>query len=104
MTAAVAALHLGADHAVGAVLVLFALRPLERLVEARPSGPRLVLGVRREQGLAAAGASIGALAVLVPVLAREGALGAALTEDVILLEAELLTPFEIGRASCRERV
>src|SRR3954452_7553632 len=60
MTAAAAAMHLGAQHAVGAVLGL-AQRIVERLVEARPSGAALELRVGREQWQVAAGTGKDAL-------------------------------------------
>src|SRR5689334_12669891 len=55
MAAATAAMHLGAQHAEGAVFRL-ADRVLQRLIEARPAGAAFELGVRREQRQVAAGA------------------------------------------------
>src|ERR1700733_181407 len=71
---AVAAHGLGADHPVAHVGLLFHGPRIERLEEARPAGPRFELGVRREQGLAATDALVGAVVVAVPVLAGEGTL------------------------------
>src|SRR3954466_6675162 len=55
MAAAAPAMHLGAEHAVGAVLGLADIA-LDRLVEARPSRAALELGVGRKQRQVAAGA------------------------------------------------
>src|ERR1700722_17418251 len=64
MAAAAAAIHLGADHAVAPVLDGLGGAGLG-IVEARPAGAALELGVRLEQGLAAARAREGAGAFLV---------------------------------------
>src|SRR6202040_3174234 len=63
---------------------------------ARPARPAVEFRVRREQLLATAHAGIGAGAVLVPIFAAEGALGAFLARDVELLRRELRLPFGIG--------
>src|SRR5204863_5393382 len=68
-----------------------------RIGEARPSGARVELGVRREELGAAAGAGIGAVVLRVDELAGERALGALPSEDVVLLGCEPGAPLLIGR-------
>src|SRR6185369_1931168 len=77
MAAAAAAMHLGAQHAEGAVLGL-ADRVVERLVKTRPAGAALELGVGGEQRQVAAGAGEGALAMLFQERAGAGPFGAVL--------------------------
>src|SRR5262249_26133948 len=97
MTAAAAAMHFGADHAVTAVG-----RGLDRawlgIVEARPAGAALELGLGDEQFLAAAGAEKRAGAFFVIQRAAARPLGAVLAHDVILLGSEDFAPFRLGMA------
>src|SRR5262245_53966259 len=83
VAAAPAALHLGADHAVGAVLQLLDRAGL-RIVEARPAGAAFELLLRLEQRLPAPRAGEGAGALLVVERTAARPLGAVLAYDVVL--------------------
>src|SRR4051812_48323172 len=76
VAAAGAARHLGADHAVAAVLVHLDVRVLPRLGEAGPARAGLELGVGAEQLGAAAGTAVCPVVLHVHVLAGERPLGA----------------------------
>src|SRR5579883_1528488 len=95
MPAAAAAMHLRSQHPEGTVLG-DADGVVERLIEARPAGAALELGLGGEQGQVAAGAGEDALAVLVQERAGPGALGALVAQDLILLRGELGAPLGIG--------
>src|SRR5215203_6103046 len=84
MTAATAAMHLGSDHAVGAIHGLLD-RPRLRIVEARPAGAALELLLRRKQRLPATGTRERAGALLEVQRAASRPLGAVLAHDVELL-------------------
>src|SRR5262249_15254650 len=71
MAVAFRAQHLGAAHAVAVILLLVDIALGGGLGKARPAAAGIELGVGFEQGLAAARADIGALAVLVLVFAGE---------------------------------
>src|SRR5579862_1562477 len=88
MAAATAAMNFGAQHAEGAVLRL-ADRVLQRLIEARPAGAALILGLGREQRQVAARAGEDALAMLLEQRARSRPLGALLAQDLVLLRRQL---------------
>src|SRR5689334_17875966 len=75
MAGAFRAQHLGADHAVGMVLLLVDMAIDGGRSEARPAATGIELGVGLEQCLAAAGADIGAGPSLVLVFAGERPLG-----------------------------
>src|SRR5665213_2520025 len=94
--AAILAPRLGPDHAVGVVNVLFDGVTLDRLEEARPSGSGLELRLRREQRRVATNAYVGAVVVAVPILAREGPLGAGLAGHLELGLGQVLTPLGVG--------
>ena len=95
MAAAAAAVHLGAQHAVGAVLGLADIA-FDRLIEARPAGAALEFRLRGEQRQVAPGAGKGALAMLLEQRARARPLGALLAQDLVLLRRQLRAPFRIG--------
>src|SRR4051812_27760762 len=95
VAAAAPAMHLGAEHAVGPVLGLADIA-LDRLVEARPSGAALELGVGGEQRQVAAGAGEDALAVFLEQRAGARSLGAFLAQNFILLRRELGAPLGVG--------
>ncbi len=95
MAAATAAVNFGAQHSEGSVLGL-ADGVFERLVETRPAGAAFEFRLRREQRQVAAGAGEDALAMLLEQRARARALGALLTQDLILLRRQLRAPFRIG--------
>src|SRR5579864_1518746 len=95
MAAAAAAMHLGPRHAEGAVLG-GGDGIVQRLVEARPAGAALELGLGGEQRQVAASAGEDALAMLLQKRARPGTFGAFLAQDFILLRRELRPPFGVG--------
>src|SRR5450755_4169823 len=68
--AAAAAEDLGARGEEAAVLFRLDARLRQRRPEARPTRPRIELGLRAKQGMAARAADIGAGLVMVPVLSR----------------------------------
>src|SRR5690606_37668830 len=65
---------------------------VDRLEEARPAGARFILGVAREQRLAATGAAVESRPLLVVVGARERRLRTAETSDAILLGRQFGAP------------
>src|SRR5256885_1530680 len=87
VAAAAAAMHLGAQHAVGAVLAR-GHGLVQRLPEAGPAGAAVELGLGREQRQRAARAGKGAGAVLLVQGAGAGALRAFLAQDLVLLGRE----------------
>src|SRR3954465_9916739 len=89
MAAAAAAMHLGADHAVGAVRRGLD-RARNRAVEARPAGPAPELFLRCEQLLPAPRAGERAGALLVIERAGAGPLGAVAAKNIVLLGSEEL--------------
>src|SRR4051812_12516573 len=95
MAAAAAAMHLGAQHAEGAVLGL-ADGVVERLVKARPAGAALEFRLRGKQRQVAAGAGEGALAMLLQKRAGARPLGAVLAQDIVLHRRQLRAPFRVG--------
>src|SRR6185295_1491779 len=95
VSAAAAAVHLGADHHEGAVLGGLH-RAGERGVEARPAGVALELRLRREEGKGAAGAEEAAVTVLVEQRARPRALGSLVPEDVVGRGREEGLPLGVG--------
>lgn len=68
---------------------------VERIVEAWPSAPRFELRPRREEGLAAARAEVGAGHEVIPKLAREGSFGPLLAQDMELLLRKLGLPLAV---------
>jgi hypothetical protein len=94
--AAIAAHHLGAHHAVRRVAVFLDGVSVERLEEARPSGAGLEFGLRGKQRRTTTDAFVRAVFVAVPVLTREGALGAGLAGDLELFGCEALAPLVVG--------
>src|SRR5437588_11203173 len=93
MAVALRTQHLGADHAVGHVALLVDMAVDGRRRKTRPAAAGIELGVGLEQRLAAAGARIGALAVLVLILAGERPLGRLLAQHRILHRRQLAAPF-----------
>src|SRR5712664_2391524 len=95
MAAAAAAVDFGPQHPEGAVFGL-ADGVVERLIETRPAGAALEFRLRGEQRQVAAGAGEDALAMLLEQRARTRALGALLTQDLVLLRRQLRAPLRIG--------
>src|SRR5262245_1948542 len=89
---AAAADHLGAAHEQAVVRPQLDRLGDRGLVEARPPGARVELGVRAEQLAAAAGAPVEAVGVVVDVLTGEGALGVGLAQHAVLQRGQLLAP------------
>src|SRR5271166_5593031 len=75
MASAFRAQHLGADHAVAGIALLIDMAFGRRRGEARPAAAGIEFGIGFEQRLSAAGADIGARAVLVLIFAGERPLG-----------------------------
>src|SRR5882757_6667274 len=94
MTAAAAAVHLGAHHAVAAVRRRFDRTRLG-IVEARPARPALEFALGDEQLLSASRAGECAGALLEVQRAASRRLGAVLAHDVKLLWREQLAPLSL---------
>src|SRR5690606_859105 len=92
MPAAAAAMAFGAHHEERRVLGR-AYGAGQRLPEAGPPGAAVILGFRRIELLAAAGAGIDPCLVELVQGRTEGALGAVLAQDVILFGRQPLAPF-----------
>src|SRR5207247_205456 len=92
MAVAVRAQDFSADHAVADIALLVDMAVHGRRGEARPAAAGIELGVGFEQRLAAAGAGISALAVLVLILAGERPLGRLLAQHGVLHRRQLLAP------------
>ena len=84
------AAHLDAPHVVAEVLVLGDGRRLDGPREAGPAAAGIELVLRAEERLAAHHVHVDAGCKQVVILVREGALGAALLRDAILLGAQAL--------------
>src|SRR5437588_12830492 len=96
MAVALRAQHLGTDHAVGDVALLVDMAVHGGRGETWPAAAGIELGVGLEQRLAAAGAGIGALAVLVLIFAGEWPLGRLLAQHRILHRRQFLAPLGFG--------
>src|SRR5438128_5272654 len=96
MAVAFRAQHLGADHAVADIVLLVDMALCRRLRKARPAAAGVELGVGFEQGLAAAGAGIGALAVVMLVFAGEGPFGGLLAQHRVLHRRQFLAPLGLA--------
>src|SRR5258708_3436029 len=88
MAAAAAAMHFGAQHAVGAILGL-ADGVFQRLIKTRPAGAAFEFGLRGEQRQVAAGAGENALAMLFQAPARSRPLRAPVSPDLVLPRGKL---------------
>src|SRR6185503_14261852 len=88
--------HLGALREPAVVLLLRDVLLRHRLEEARPAGAGVELGLGAEERQAAAGALVHARVLGGVVLAGEGALGAVLAHDLVLLLGELGLPLGVG--------
>src|SRR5215472_8299785 len=104
MAATTAAMDFGSGHQKAPVGLGFD-RPVERRPETRPAGPAVELGICRKQRLAAAGAAINAVAVLLVERARTGAFGSVLAKHPILGRGQsappLLLALRYGERLCR---
>src|SRR5947207_7494629 len=84
MRAAVRAFNFGPPHEQTAVHLLPDPLFPERLPEARPSGPRIELGLRREEFSAADDAPVDPVFVVVPIFTGKGPLGPLVHGDLVL--------------------
>src|SRR5579872_1043610 len=69
---------------------------VQRCGETGPSRTRFKLGGAIEQLRAAAHAAVGAIFVVIPILARESRLGSLLSRHVVLLRSQLFAPLFFG--------
>src|SRR5207237_607022 len=83
-------------HAVRPIVFRFDGIGRERLEEAWPARSGLELGVGIEQRLAASGALVHPLVVIVDIGAGERALSALLAHHLVLLRRQLLPPLGVG--------
>jgi hypothetical protein len=96
MAIALRAQHLGADHAVADV-PFFVDMALDRgRRKTRPAATGIEFGVGFEQRLAAAGAGVSALALLMLVFARERPLGRLLAQHGVLHRRQFAAPLGVG--------
>jgi len=96
MGVALRAAYLRARHGIGLVLVQANGVIVHRSIEAWPSRAGIVFGLGGEKRAAAGHAAIEAFALVVPIGAGEGTLGAVLARDVILLGRQVLAPLLVG--------
>src|SRR5262249_18774757 len=95
MTAATAAMNLGAHHAVGTVL-RGPNRTRDRIVEARPTGSALEFLHRLEQRLAASRTAKRSAALLIVQRAASRPLRPVSAHDVVLLRCKQAPPLSVG--------
>src|SRR4030095_2205978 len=93
---AAAAQNLGAGHVETVVLVGLHARLGGGHGEAGPAGARIELRARVEERIAARGARVRAVGVMVPVLSGEGAFGSLFAEDAVLLGRKGVLPLLLG--------
>src|SRR5689334_17591475 len=96
MGAAVAARHLGADHAVGPVHMFFNARVRLWRIETRPAASGIELRLALEEWCAAGSAFIDAVIPERLILTGERPLRALFAHNAILLGAEFALPFFVG--------
>src|SRR5690348_16933674 len=96
VAAAAAAHDLGAPHEQAVVRPQLDRLGDRGLVEARPAGARMELGVRAEQPGATAGAPVEAVLVVVDVRTGERHLGVRLTQHAVLQWGQFLAPLLVG--------
>src|SRR5258706_2233794 len=68
----------------------------EWLPETRPARSRFEFSVRTEERLSAADTFIDPRFMIIPIFAREGALGSFFASDLVLLRGQLSFPFLVG--------
>src|SRR5258708_7595258 len=88
--------HLGPDHAVARVALLVDVAFSRRLGKARPAAAGIELGVGFEQRLPAAGASVGAGALLMLIFSGERPLGRLLPQYRKLHRRQFLAPLRLA--------
>src|SRR3569833_2870736 len=96
MPAAPAAQPFDALHSQAVVFAHLDFFRIGRFPEAGPAAAGVELRVRGEQLRAAAGAAVGAVLVMVPVLAGEGAFGSRLPQHAELLGRQRLPPLLVA--------
>ena len=94
--AASAADHFRARHAKSAVGMFGNGRFFDGLIEAGPAGSTIELGIAAEQLLTTSRTQVHPVLVVVHVFAREGALGALLTQYIELFRRQLLLPLVVA--------
>src|SRR5215217_9418550 len=88
--------HLGADHAVGDIALLVDMAVHGGRRKTRPAAAGVELGIGFEQRLAAPGAGVGALALLVLIFAGERPLGRLLAQHSVLHRRQFLAPLGLA--------
>src|SRR5277367_5204451 len=83
------------SHAQAIVLMRFDRRVVDRKIKARPSAPRLKLGVGREQLRPAGDAVIHAVVMILVQRTGKGPLGPFLANDMVLLRSQLRPPLRL---------
>src|ERR1700730_13281764 len=96
MRIAAGATRLGGSHAIAGVGMFADVLAVGGGEEARPSGSRIKFCFRAKKQCATADAVVRPVVVFVPVLAGEGALGAAAAGHLILLRGQLPLPLAFG--------
>ncbi len=86
----------GAHHTMRHVGFFFDILRINGLKVAGPATTRVKLRIGGKQSRVAAYAAIYAIFAMIPVLAREGALGSFLAGNVILFRGKLSFPFSVG--------
>src|SRR3989344_6845271 len=93
MRAALAAHHFGAAHEETAVFLFSDVFGLHGCIKTRPAGAGIEFGVGTEKFRPTADTLVNALVLAVVIFAGEGALGAFLARDLVLLRREEFFPF-----------
>src|ERR1043166_9042200 len=96
MAVAFRAQDLGADHAVADVALLVDMAVHGGRGKARPAAAGIETGVGLEQGLAAAGAGVSTLALLMLIFAGKRPLGRLLAQHRILHRRQLAAPLGLA--------
>src|SRR5438477_3711950 len=99
MPATAATDDLGPGHPQASVRTQLDVLSHRRLVEARPTGPGIELGIGAEQVCSAARAAVRAVLLDVPILPGECRLRAVVPQDVVLLRCQTLTPLLVREVS-----
>ena len=96
MASAIVADHFGTHHAQGAIAVGIHRAHVRWGEKAGPAGAAVEFRFTVEERLSAGCAAVHALLVVVPIRPGEGALGAFLAEDMVLLRRQLFLPLIVA--------